>query len=495
MTLPRFQSKASELDGAAPLLHVVTFGCQMNKYDSLAVEGRFKKQGWRTTESLDEADLVLFNTCSVREHAEERVFSWVGELKRRKRERPELVVGVMGCMAERLGDEIFGRAPLVDLVVGTRSFQHLPELVEELRLCRAANGTKAVRLTRLGFDEAPDSARDGEPYTGERLGYLTVMRGCDLNCTFCVVPKVRGRVLSRPIEALVDEAKWMIDSGAQVITLLGQTVNSYGEDLPAPLEGEPSMRGRGGRPGLADLIYRLQELPGLERLRLITLHPSYVTRALAEALRDCTKCDRFLPLPVQSGSEEVLKRMKRGDTVDLYRRGADLLRELVPDIELGSDWIVGFPGESEADFAASERLLEEQRFIVNYVFQYSPRPDTHAAEAHADDVPDELKRERNNRLLATAERVALARLSAQIGRELPVFVEQAHEKHVGVLQGRSHAGVQVSLRGDAALVGTHQQVRIENCTAYGLAGALRDEPAPATAGGAEGEPAPPSPQR
>jgi len=474
MTLPRFQSKAHGDATSAPKLHVVTFGCQMNKYDSLSVEGRFRKQGWQTTEAIDEADLVLFNTCSVREHAEERVFSWVGELRKAKERRPDLVVGVMGCMAERLGDEIYGRSPMVDLVVGTRSFQHLPALVDEVREKRSATPLRPARVTRLGFDEEPDASRAGEAYAGGRHAYLTVMRGCDLNCTFCIVPKVRGRVLSRGIDALVDEARWMIDSGAQVITLLGQTVNSWGEDLPVPEGDAPRGRGRQGRPALADLIYKLQELNGLERLRLITLHPSYVTPALAQALRDCDKCDRFLPLPAQSGSDDVLRRMKRGYTTDLYRRRVEILREHCPDIELGSDWIVGFPGETDEDFAATERFLAEQRFLVNYVFQYSPRPST-AAEALADDVPDATKRERNNRLLDLGETVALARLREYLGRELPVFVEDPHEKHAGVLRARTHTGVSVSLKGDAALAGTTQRVKIEDCTAFSLAGTLASE--------------------
>jgi tRNA-2-methylthio-N6-dimethylallyladenosine synthase len=466
MSLPRFQSKGSG-SSHAPKLHVVTFGCQMNKYDSLAVEGRFRLHGYETTEALDQADVVLFNTCSVREHAEERVFSWLGELKRAREQRPELVVGVMGCMAERMGGEVFGRSPVVDLVVGTRSFQHLPALVDELREKRDGGDARA-RITRLGFDEEPDSRRERELYTGGRLGYLTVMRGCDLNCTFCIVPKVRGRVLSRPIAELVDEARWMIDQGAQVITLLGQTVNSYGEDL------EPAaMRGRQGRPSLADLLYRLQELEGLARIRLITLHPSYVTRELARALGECSKCDRFLPLPAQSGSDAVLKRMKRGYTTDLYRRRTEMLREHAPDLELGSDWIVGFPGESEADFEASERFLEAQRFAVNYVFQYSPRPETHAAETLADDVPEPVKRERNNRLLATAERVAFARLRESIGREVDVFVEDQHDKHVGVLRARTFTGLPVSLRAGADLVGTVQRVTLASCTAFGFSGELR----------------------
>jgi tRNA-2-methylthio-N6-dimethylallyladenosine synthase len=466
MSLPRFQSKTSDaVEQAAPRLHVVTFGCQMNKYDSLAVEGRFRRRGYRTTESIDEADVVLFNTCSVREHAESRVFSWLGELKRAKAARPDLVVGVMGCMAERLGEELFERSDVVDLIAGTRSFQHLPELVDDVRERR-----DGVRVAKLGLEEYPDGARDGEPYTGGRLGYLTVMRGCDLSCTFCIVPAVRGRVLSRPIEELAAEARWMVERGAQVITLLGQTVDSYGEDLaPAPASG---FRGRQGRPSLADLLYRVQELDGLARIRLVTLHPSYVTPELAEALRDCDKCDHFLPLPAQSGSDAVLKRMKRGYTTDLYRRRVDLLRERVPGIELGCDWIVGFPGESDADFDASLRFLEEQRFAVNYVFQYSPRPGTRAAEDLRDDVPDEVKRERNHRLLAAAERVQLARLRGYVGREVDAFVEGPSEKRTGVLQARTFTGIPVSFAGDAALVGSCVRLRVEHCTAFGLSGSL-----------------------
>lgn len=476
MSITRVQSKArGEAEAGAPKLHVVTFGCQMNKYDSLLVEGRFAKHGWGTTEKIDEADAVLFNTCSVREHAEERVHSWVGELKREKQRRPDLVIGVMGCMAERLGAELFKRSGHVDLVVGTRSFQHLPQLVDEVRARREAGAD--TRLVRTGMQELPDASRDGETYTGGLLGFLAVMRGCDLNCTYCIVPTVRGRVLSRPIEELVDEAKWMVDHGARVVTLLGQTVNSYGEDLPVPATGEPRMLGRRGRPGLADLIRRLQEVDGLERIRLITLHPSYVTTELAEALRDCPKADRFLPLPAQSGSDRILKAMKRGYTTDLYRRRLDILRAHVPDIELGSDWIVGFPGETEADYLATERFLEEIGSVVNYVFKYDPRPETHAHSALVDDVAIVDKKDRNNRLLRVAERVALGRLQAQLGSTLPVFVERVSERHPGSLQGRTFHTLPVSFTGDPELIGSVVRVSVEETSAYGMAGAREGTPA------------------
>jgi tRNA-2-methylthio-N6-dimethylallyladenosine synthase len=470
VTLARTTSQPEAQPDASPgagRLHVVTFGCQMNKYDSELVESRFKRRGWTTTADPEQADLILFNTCSVREHAEERVFSWLGELKRARERRPDLVVGVMGCMAQRIEGEIQRRAGHVDLVVGTRAFQRLPDLVDELVERRAAGGR--ARLSALEMDARPDAPRLDQAWTGGREGYLAVMRGCDLNCTFCIVPTVRGRVLSRPLSEVVDEARWMVDQGAKVVTLLGQTVNSYGEDLPVPGAGEARGRGRQGRTGLADLLRALQELDGLARVRLITLHPSYVTEELARAIADCDKVERFLPLPAQSGSDDVLRRMKRGYTTDLYRRRAALLREHVPDIELGSDWIVGFPGESEADVAQSAAFLAEQGFLVNYVFQYDPRPGT-AAHELADDVSREAKKARNHALLRAGEASSLARHRAWLGRTLDVLVDCEHDKRPGHLRGRSLHGMTVSFPGDAALVGKRVSVSAEGASPYGVSG-------------------------
>ncbi|QDU85197.1 tRNA-2-methylthio-N(6)-dimethylallyladenosine synthase [Planctomycetes bacterium Pla163] len=485
MATKRFQSAllpavdgAPTEGGGGPSVHLVTFGCQMNKYDSLMVEGRFRKQGYRITSSLDDADVVLFNTCSVRDHAEERVYSWLGELKHAKNSRPDLVIGVLGCMAQRAQDEIFSRAGHVDLVVGTRRFQHLPNLVNEVLERRADPDAGDGRLLDVGMDEDVVVDRSGEPYTGGLAGFLAVMRGCDLNCTYCIVPATRGRVRSLPIGALVDEAKWMVDSGAKVITLLGQTVNSYGEDLPKPGPGELSMRGRQGRPSLADLMYELEEIDGLERLRLITLHPSYLTRELAEALRDCSKADRFLPLPAQSGSDDVLRRMKRGYTTDLYRRRLDMLREIVPDVEVGTDWIVGFPGETDEDFAATEAFCEEIGFAQNYVFKYDPRPTTKAEVEMPDDVPTAVKKERNSRLLRVAERSQFARMSAQVGSEVDVFVDRESERYPGWVQGRSTHTLHVSFEWPAEAgpiadaIGRMHRVRVGEASPFGLHGSL-----------------------
>lgn len=478
MTLPRVQSKASLAasaatqavpgePGATPKVHVVTFGCQMNKYDSLLVEGRFQRHGYQIVGEAEDADVLLFNTCSVREHAEERVFSWIGELKRRKAERPELVIGVLGCMAQRVGEEIFRRAGHVDLVVGTRAFHNLPSMVADVRRRRADGyDRKKSRVVALSLGEEPDDDRAGEPYTGGRLGYLAVMRGCDLNCTFCVVPKTRGRVLSRPLDELEREARWMVAQGAQVITLLGQTINSYGEDLPAPGPHEPKRLGRQGRPSLADVLYRLQAIDGLVRIRMITAHAAYVTKELARAIADCAKVDRFFPLPVQSGSDRILRAMRRGYTTELYRERLALLRDAVPDIELGTDWIVGFPGETDEDFDASERFLEAQGYVQNYVFKYSPRPDTQAGENLVDDVSEDVKSARNQRLLRAAERTQLLKLQGWIGKRVQAFVEEKNER--GLLVARSFHNLPISFAGEDSLVGTTVELEPTDATSFGL---------------------------
>jgi tRNA-2-methylthio-N6-dimethylallyladenosine synthase len=345
-------------------------------------------------------------------------------------------------------------------------------MVQELRERRADPDRHRDRRQRV-LDTEMDShvavERAGEEYTGGLAGWLAVMRGCDLNCAFCIVPTTRGRVQSRPIADLVREARWMVDGGARAITLLGQTVNSYGEDLARSGPGEPRFRGRQGRPSLADLIHELQEVDGLERIRLVTLHPSYVTEPFARSIAECDKVERFLPLPAQAGSDDVLRAMKRGYNTDLYRRRLDLLRDAVPDIELASDWIVGFPGESDGDFAKSEALLEEVGFAVNYVFKYDPRPGTRSADRE-DEVPEDVKKERNQRLLAAAERAGRVRHAAHVGTVRSVLVEEVSDKRPGLVRGRTEHGLTASLEGAASLVGGEVAAEIGEASAYGLSG-------------------------
>jgi tRNA-2-methylthio-N6-dimethylallyladenosine synthase len=353
----------------------------------------------------------------------------------------------------------------------------MTELVDQLRERRADPDTwraRDLRLTATGVEENVEFERGAMNYTGGQHAYLAVMRGCDLNCTYCIVPTTRGRVQSKPMDEIVSEAQWMVSQGAQVITLLGQTVNSYGEELPKPEGDAPHGSGRQGRPSLGDVLRRLQPIEGLERIRMITMHPAYLTKDLAEAVRDCDKVDRFLPIPAQSGSDEVLRAMKRGYTTDLYRKRVAMLREIVPDVELGSDWIVGFPGETDEDFEATLAFAEEVGFFVNYVFKYDPRPTTHAAEELPDAIPTAVKKERNQRLLKKAEEIATLRLGRYVGQTVTVFVEDVSDKNADILHGRSIHGISVSFAGDAALIGTTVAVAIQQASAYGMHGVVAD---------------------
>ncbi len=411
---------------AAPTrsFHLRVYGCQMNFYDGELIRSAFLRRGYREAADPESADVVLFHTCSVREHAEERVHSLLGELKRVKRERPGVVIGVVGCMAEREGAELFAREPHVDIVCGSRHFPSLPSQVD-----RVIGGEE--RVLELGPAPSPvDSPiRDLSGRSAGHSAQVAVMRGCDLHCSFCIVPSVRGRVVSRPLEEVVAECRALAASGVTDISLLGQTIDAYGVDL-----------GRGpARPRLGRLLDELAEVEGLSRLRLITLHPAYCDTELADAMARSPQFLRLLPMPLQSGSDRVLKRMRRGYTLDLYRRRVDLLRERMPDLELVSDWIVGFPGESEEDFRASETAMERFGFLQSYVFQYSPRPGTVSAEL-PDDVPAVEKGRRNRRLLDLQRQLAPARTRAMVGRSSRILLERRSEADPRMWTGRIHNG-------------------------------------------------------
>lgn len=403
--------------------HLRVFGCQMNFYDGELMRASLMGRGYTEAESPDQADVVLFHTCSVREGAEERVHGLLGELRRAKRERPDLVIGVIGCMADREGRELFDREPHVDIVCGSRHFPQLDSFIDrvlggEERVCELGEAHSAV--------DAPVRDLSGRP--AHWSAHVAVMRGCDLNCTYCIVPSVRGRVESRPLVEIVDEVKRLVDQGVTEVHLLGQTVDSYGRDLPSS-----------ERPSLARLLDELAPIENLLRLRMITLHPSYVDAELADAMARSPQFMRFLPIPLQAGSDRVLKAMKRGYNTSLYRKRVDLLRDRMPDLELISDWIVGFPGETDDDYLESERMLREIGFLQSYVFQYSPRPGTRAYEIE-DDVPTAVKKERNNRLLALQREVAYAKSPGLVGKTTTTMLEQGAKHHEGHWSGRTFTG-------------------------------------------------------
>ncbi|NQU47810.1 MAG: tRNA (N6-isopentenyl adenosine(37)-C2)-methylthiotransferase MiaB [Planctomycetes bacterium] len=403
--------------------HLRVFGCQMNFYDGELIRAGLMGRGYVEADSADQADVVMFHTCSVRENAEERVHGLLGECRRLKRERPGMVLAVLGCMADREGREMFEREPHVDIVCGSRHFPELGSMVArveggEERICQIGAAEQAV----------DDEVRDLGGRVKHWSAHVAVMRGCDLNCTYCIVPSVRGRVESRPLMQIVDEVQRLVDGGVTEVQLLGQTIDSYGRDLP-----------KSERPSLARLLDELADVDGLQRLRMITLHPSYVTKELAEAMARSPQFMRFLPIPLQSGSDRILRAMKRGYDVGLYAKRIDLLRTAMPDLELISDWIVGFPGESDEDFQQSKLRMDEFGFLQSYVFQYSPRPGTTAFDM-PDDVEAEVKKQRNIEMLDLQRKIARRRSPLWVGKESTMILEQVAKHQPEHWSGRTHNG-------------------------------------------------------
>src|SRR5215813_12993068 len=368
-------------------LHLITYGCQMNEYDSERVAGLLGKQDYELTDRAEDADVILLNTCSIREKAEDKVFSQLGALKHLKRTRPDLVIGVMGCMAQLQRGKIQERAPYVDLVFGSPAIARVGDL-----LARVREGHGPV----LETGEGPLVKITTRPNGATQLkAFVTVMEGCEKHCTFCVVPTTRGRERSHPPDVIVEEIRGLADGGCKEVTLLGQTVNAYGRDLTPPTD-------------LAALLERVNDIDGIERIRFTTSNPYNLTSRLIRAIRDVPKVVEYLHLPVQSGSDRVLERMNRGYTRGRYLELIDEVKTTVPDIALSTDIIVGFPGETEADFADTVDVVEQVAYDNAFVFRYSRRPGTPAAEM-ADQIPDAVKAERNAALLEVTGRLAAER--------------------------------------------------------------------------------------
>src|SRR5262245_26288372 len=382
-------------------LHLITYGCQMNEYDSERVAGLLRERQYELTDDESAADVILLNTCAIREKAEEKVFSKLGELKRLKADRPALVIGVMGCMAPLQQQTIFRRAPQVDLVFGSAAIARVGDLVERAR---------RERRPVLETGEAPLVKITAKPPTVDRLkAFVTVMEGCEKHCTFCVVPRTRGRERSHTPESILAEIAGLVDEGCREVTLLGQTVNAYGRDLTPPTD-------------LAELLARVNDVAGLGRIRFTTSNPYNLTPKLIAAMRDVPKVCEWFHLPLQSGSDRVLARMNRGYTRAQYLDLVAALREAEPALAFSTDVIVGFPGETEADFEATVEMVEHVGYDNVFVFRYSRRPGTPAATM-ADQVADDVKADRNRRLLEVAQRVGAARSAALTGRSLEVLVD------------------------------------------------------------------------
>jgi tRNA-2-methylthio-N6-dimethylallyladenosine synthase len=436
-------------------LHVITYGCQMNEYDSERVAGLLREHRYELTESEADADLILVNTCAIREKAEEKVFSKLGELRALKARRPDVVLGVMGCMAQLQQGVVQKRAPYVDLVFGSPAVGRVAELVERVR---------RERRPVMETGEAPLVKITARPPSASRLkAYVTVMEGCEKHCTFCVVPRTRGRERSHRPEAIVAEVRGLVAEGCREVTLLGQTVNAYGRDLTPPTD-------------LAELFRRVNDVEDLARIRFTTSNPYNLTPKLIAAMRDVPKVCEWFHLPLQSGSDRVLERMNRGYTRAQYLDLIAALRDAVPDLALSTDLIVGFPGETEADFAATLEMVERVQYDNVFAFRYSRRPGTPAASM-ADQIAEDEKARRNARLLAVVERVTAARAARLAGQVVEVLVDGTSRRDPRELSGRTRCNRVVNFDGrGTAAVGDVVAVRVTGVMPHSLRATLTTVP-------------------
>ena len=454
-------------------IYLETFGCQMNRLDSELVIGQLAAAGHETVDDESLADAVLMNTCSVREHAESKVHSRLGAEGQRRAAGKRRLVAVLGCMAQREGEQLQRQYPHVDLVCAPGQIHRLVELLDA-----AAGGPVAALdpTRRESRDAAAEAGMDRmdlsrDPGVGDEpaQAYVRVMRGCDKFCTYCIVPHVRGPERSRRPDDIVAECRRLLETGRTEITLLGQTVNSY-----RWAQGESTVR-------FSDLLARIADLQGLRRLRFVTSYPTDFGNDVLEAMRDLPPVCPYIHVPAQSGSDVVLRRMNRRYSRAEYDDLIDRARAIVPDVVLAGDFIVGFPGETEADHEASAELIRRSGYKNSFIFKYSPRPGTLAATKYPDDVPIAVKKRRNQELLAVQEEVGLAHHRGCVGRRLEVLVtgvsRLGRSRGDGAdgltqLQGRSRGDHIVVFDGPQDLIGTYVETDIYDCTSLTLFGRL-----------------------
>ncbi len=436
-------------------LFLRSFGCQMNEYDSDRIAGLMREaEGLEKTDSPAEADLIVFNTCSVREKAQEKVFADLGRVRELKKANPALMIAVGGCVASQEGPAIVRRAPYVDVVFGPQTLHRLPELLAR----RRASGRPQVDIS---FPEIEKFDRLPPARAENASAFVSIMEGCSKYCSFCVVPYTRGEEVSRPFDDIVAEIAGLAEQGVKEVTLLGQNVNAW----RGTIEGE--------RADFSELLFCINEVPGIERLRYTTSHPREFTQRLIDAHAALPKLAAHVHLPVQSGSDRVLAAMKRGYTVLEYRSIARRLREARSDLSLTSDFIVGFPGETEADFAATLRLAAEVDFDSSFSFLYSPRPGTPAAQLE-DETTREEKSDRLQRLQAQLESQARRISERMVGGIERVLVEGFAKKNPAELRGRTGNNRVVNFPGSPALVHRFADVRITAALAHTLRGEIAE---------------------
>jgi tRNA-2-methylthio-N6-dimethylallyladenosine synthase len=476
----------------AQAVYLQTYGCQMNERDSEEILGMLGAQGYVLVDREEDADVILLNTCSVRAHAEERAFGKMGLMQKLKHERPGLVLGILGCMAKAQREEVFRRLPQVDLVAGPAEIYDLPELLAGIAERRQHAGLGAgSRVLAIDRKVRPLDRRPATDYrAGQITAFVTIMEGCDKKCAYCIVPTTRGQEVSRPMDEILDEVQQLARAGYRQVTLLGQNVNSYGKRFPdgtgwigparrralLQLETRPGAAAEHSdvpdAPRLVDFPALLRAIGGktsIDRVRFTTSHPFDAHEELFQAMAECPTVCEFLHLPVQSGSDGVLRAMRRGYTVERYLGQIDRLRTLVPDVALSTDIIVGFPGETEADFEATCALMERVQYDSAFVFKYSPRPGTEAA-GWRDDVPHPVKERRNQMILALQERISREKLEGKVGGEVEVLVEERNRR--GQLTGKNRGNTTVVLEGPDTLIGELVRIRVTRVTGTTMIGEL-----------------------
>ena len=433
-------------------LYLQTYGCQMNQYDSERIVQLMGRVGYDTTDCIETADLVLLNTCSVRDRAEQKVYSALGRWKELKERCDGVIIGVGGCVAQQEGMNLLKRIPHLDLVFGTHNIHKLPQLVEQVQSSRG-------RPVETAFYRDPSYMED--PH--ERMNvqgakaFVTIMQGCNKVCSFCIVPHVRGREVSRPSAKIVDEIESLVHQGVREIMLLGQNVNSYGKTSP-------------GEISFAELLGRVNQLDGLQRIRFTTSHPQDLSPELIEAFANLDKLCEHLHLPVQSGADSVLSRMRRGYTRDEYLARLNQLRKRCPAVALSTDIIVGFPGETDAEFADTLEMLRQVEYDEIYSFMYSPRPQTVSAKIYDDDITEATKRTRLQEVQSLQRDISLRKNRESIGNVEEILVDGKSRLKNGQIMGRTRTNRIVNLIGDETLVGSLLPVRIIAATANSLIG-------------------------
>jgi tRNA-2-methylthio-N6-dimethylallyladenosine synthase len=438
----------------------------MNERDSEAVAALLCKRGYAIAASEDEADVVLLNTCSVRDMAEQKAIGKMGMVSGQKNHRPELVLGFMGCMAQSRGEELIKTQPAVDLVVGTQRAHHIPDYLDRIFAERERSErdelSRPFRIVDTAAETGSESAIKEHLVgsNGDRKvsAYVSIQQGCDMHCTFCIVPHTRGDERSRPIEEIVDEVRVLVDQGVREVTLLGQIVTSY---------GRMQLGKQNGKSAFVQLLEAVHDVPGLERIRFTSPHPKGFGDDLVAAYGYLPKLCEHAHLPVQSGSDKMLRAMKRGYSRDWYLGIVEKLRKARPGIGITTDLIVGFPGESEADFAETASLVKEVGFDQGYIFRYSTRRDTPAAEMDGQ-LDDSVKQERNQVLLELINQGALRKNQELIGRTVEILVEGQSERVAKRMTGRTRSNKIVVFDGDSRHKGMLLPVRVERATVVAL---------------------------